>query len=261
MAEAWRGIVEGVAARLAPAGLELVQPLRVAWYQAAVEPALALPDLGRPSALGVLVANGEAMWPRFVAALRAEPARVDDAHPLERWVEERVREALAPLGPRWEVRFAHEPPPRRVAIQRLAHLAGLARLSSAHLSVHPIRGPWIALRAVAVIDVDGPDDPPPPAPDVCAGCERRCVPLLEAAVAASAGEMARDPDAALARTWRAWVAVRDACPHGREHRYSEPHLEYGYRKDRALLRRLATEPAADRTTADGTVADAPGEDQ
>ncbi|MGH8586497.1 MAG: hypothetical protein ACREWE_10055 [Gammaproteobacteria bacterium] len=43
-------------------------------------------------------------------------------------------------------------PPRRVAMQRLAHLSGLAYLSPSHLNVHATYGPWIALRAAVVID-------------------------------------------------------------------------------------------------------------
>lgn len=33
-----------------------------------------------------------------------------------------------------------------------------------------------------------------------------------------------------------WIAVRDACPIGREHRYPEDQLRYHYTKDRSLLR-------------------------
>jgi hypothetical protein len=34
----------------------------------------------------------------------------------------------------------------------------------------------------------------------------------------------------------AWIAVRDACPVGREGRYSDAQLEYHYTKARGLLR-------------------------
>jgi hypothetical protein len=37
--------------------------------------------------------------------------------------------------------------------------------------------------------------------------------------------------------WRAWLAVRDACPIGRDYRYDDDQLRYHYTKDRAALGR------------------------
>jgi cyanocobalamin reductase (cyanide-eliminating) / alkylcobalamin dealkylase len=38
-----------------------------------------------------------------------------------------------------------------------------------------------------------------------------------------------------ADTWRAWLAVRDACPVGREHRYGDDQIAYHYAKRRDAL--------------------------
>ena len=66
---------------------------------------------------------------------------------------QRVADALAYLPFGTEAYYAHEPPPRRVAMQRLADLSALAPLSeTTHLNVHPEYGPWIALRALVVFD-------------------------------------------------------------------------------------------------------------
>ncbi|HTU60663.1 MAG TPA: hypothetical protein VMF89_19560, partial [Polyangiales bacterium] len=32
-----------------------------------------------------------------------------------------------------------------------------------------------------------------------------------------------------------WIGIRDACPHGRDYRYSEAQLRYHYAKDRTAL--------------------------
>ena len=37
-----------------------------------------------------------------------------------------------------------------------------------------------------------------------------------------------DPAGSARRGWHAWLAVRDACPVGREHRFQEDHIRYGY---------------------------------
>ncbi len=194
-----------------------------------------LPDLGRSSALGVLMGNTRALWPHFLEWLRASPHRLDEDHPLERYVGEVVLKALKPLAHRWEVRFAQEPPPRRVALQRLAHFSGLAYLSPSHLNVHFMFGPWIALRAAVVIDIDGPPRPPTEPPNPCPDCARDCLPRFRQAVAAAGS--APEAHAAVEQHWRLWLSVRDACPVGREHRYSDAQIGYHYTKDRDRLRR------------------------
>ncbi|HZR71088.1 MAG TPA: hypothetical protein VFB01_18765 [Burkholderiales bacterium] len=229
----WRAIADGIAQRAAAAGLDLAHPLNAAWYDDVVEPTWALPDVGRRDALAVLLASSRALWPRFVAALRREPARIESPDPLDDYVGDAVLAAVRPLGERWEVRLAHEPPPRRIAIQRLAHLAGFAFLGSGFLNVHPTFGPWIALRAVVVVDVPGPATRPSLA-DPCGGCTASCVAARERALAASGGT----GEAELRESWRVWLAAREACPVGAAHRYDDAQIRYTYTKDRGVLRAL-----------------------
>lgn len=197
-------------AALATAGLDLCAPFA--------------DDDGRQ---GYVVGNTRAFWPRFVAAL---PSLLDEPHPIEAYVERVVRAAL-PTGAR--VRFAHEGPPW-IPIQRLAERAGLAWLSPGRLAVHPVYGPWISLRAVVTLDEAAVAAAAAPAPP-CPGCETGCRPAF-----ARASPFA-SPRAAETH-WREWLAVRDACPTGREHRFQEDHLAYGYSKDRRLLVELVSRP-------------------
>jgi methylmalonic aciduria homocystinuria type C protein len=231
----WSQITARIADGCGAAGLDLIQPFQVAWYNAAVDPAYRLADLGRPQALGVLIGNTRALWPHFQAALRVDPALCGAADPIESYVSARVLAALRPLVVRWEVRWAHDPPPRRVAMQRLAHVSGLAYLAPSFLNVHPVYGPWIALRAAVVVDTAGPSGPPPALASPCRECAHACGLAFERAIAARRN---RDATAAgLGDTWRRWLAVRDACPIGREHRYSEAQIAYHYCGDRTVLQR------------------------
>lgn len=213
-------------------GLDLLQPLQVGWYNQAVEPAYRLPDFGRPEALAWVIGNTRALWPRLRQAVARDPSLAADESPVDRYCEHAVRAALAGVAQAWEARFAPEPPPRRVAMQRLAHVAGLAYLSPSYLSVHPVYGPWIALRAAVVVDMAGPPGPAP-APAPPCDCQAHCAPHLRAALN-MAGADAVDAGA-VERRWRAWVAVRDACPLGRAHRYSDEQIRYHYTKDRRCL--------------------------
>jgi len=154
-------------------------------------------------------------------------------HPLDRYaatvITAAVAQAVGADGPATALRFAPEPPPRRVAMQRLAEVAGLAALAPSHLAIHPIYGPWFGLRAAIVVDVDGPP-PRPPVTRAC-DCAHGCAPALDQALAAGPP---RD-GAELRERWRLWLAVRDACPVGRAHRYGEEQLTYHYTGDRSLL--------------------------
>ena len=284
-------------------GIDIVEGTRVDRYNAAVEPLYRLPDFGRDDALVVLFGNSRALWQPFVAWLRAEPARLNLADPVDSYAERVVRGALEKVIPTtpWTVRYAPEPPPRRVAMQHLGSAVGVACLSPSHLSVHPELGPWLAWRAAAVVDVAGPASAEP-AKDLCGPCPKPCMPALDRAVQiqdtdserASAGggggavrwcdagpagmaesfqavpsrasvrcirhhpagdrfgsvSQGRRPEtsAEIAMVWRPWLAVRDACPLGREHRYSEQQVAYHYTKDAKWLREAVSLSSPQRSS-------------
>ncbi len=175
---------------LAAAGFDIVQPFDGA-----------LVDAERRA--GWLVGNTRALWPVFQTR---KPAGCD---PLDRYVES-VIEPLVPSGGR--AFYAHRQYEGAfVPFQQLAVAAGLGGLSETHLVIHPVYGPWFALRAAIVTT----GEPPPPAqiPTPC-----RCGAPCRDALARAEGS----------RDWRAWLAVRDACPIGRAFRYSEDQLAYHY---------------------------------
>jgi hypothetical protein len=81
--------------------------------------------------------------------------------------------AQQPSSCEFVIRFSHHTEPGKfVNMMRAAQLSGLAYYSSTtHLCMHPVYGPWFALRAVAVFNMDGPDPAgftqlPCPYPDV-----------------------------------------------------------------------------------------------
>lgn len=219
-------ILAQVEETLAARGFDLCARFSVAAYNRAVDAAYALPQLGRSDALGLLIGNTRALWPHFVSWLREDPRRVERAHPLESYAEEAIGACVKSSGVGGEVRFSHEPPGRRFAAQHLAQLAGLAHLSESMLSVHARYGPWIALRAAWVVPVGAPPEQVAPPPQPCR-CAQRCLPAFSRALRGGTN---------VASQWTDWVAVREACPVGRDHRYCAQQLRYHYTKDREVLR-------------------------
>jgi hypothetical protein len=208
-----RSRVPSQIARLAAAGFDLAHAFDAA--AAAREPGLELlaraPEReGAGDQLGILVGNTRALWPRFTAALE-DPALAADPHPLQRYTEETIDAAF----PGARILYGH----RRyggafLPLQRLAVATGLGALAPSHLVIHPIYGPWFALRAVIVTT----GAPPPARPPIAQPC--RCTAACAEALAIA--RTAAGPDA-----WRAWLAVRDACTL-RDHRYGEEQIRYHY---------------------------------
>jgi hypothetical protein len=188
---------------LARAGFDIAH----AFDPAAVagEPGLAV--LGGAEQLGLLIGNTRALWQSFTEAMRdPELAAVRD--PLDRYTERSLEAAF----PGARIYYGH----RRYAgafvpLQHLAVAAGLGALAPNHLVIHPLYGPWFALRAAIVIDGS-----PPPAPRPIARscqCDATCTTVLERA------QQSTD--------WHDWLAVRDAC-RLRTWRYSDDQIRFHY---------------------------------
>ncbi|HEX2875513.1 MAG TPA: hypothetical protein VHP33_29880 [Polyangiaceae bacterium] len=227
----WQPLSAQIAAAAAQAGFDLVLPFGLAHYNAAAPEAERLVDFGRPNALGILFGNTRQLWPAFTRAFEAEPEVSTADQPLDTYVVQRLRGLLdAATQRRHELTFSHLTQPRAFPIQRLAERIGLASLSPSHLLIHPLHGPWLALRAVAVVDMDGPSDPPAPPARPCQSCSAPCVTALEHAVAMSGTPLT---SAAVVAHADAWIAVRDACPVGPSSRYGPNQLAYHYGTARA----------------------------
>lgn len=213
-------------ATLAAGGLDIVYPFAV--REVARE--LALPLLDRDGGdVGLLVGNTRAVWPAFAAALAHDPVLAVAANPLEHYVQHVLAGAMAsqPTHDGQQTAspatlfLAHEQYGGRwLPFQQIAVAAGLAAMAPTRLLIHSVYGPWFALRALIVC----PGVPPRRArvEQPCRCEDHQCVAMFEHA--------RERPD-----DWRAWLATRDACPVGREHRYGEQQIAYHYTKDRQYL--------------------------
>jgi hypothetical protein len=191
-------------AGLARAGFDLAHPFDAA--AAARAPGLAA--LAGPERLGILIGNTRALWPRFTEAL-GDPALAlaGERDPLDVYTER----AIAAAFPGARIYYGHRPYGGAfVPLQHLAVATGLGALAPSRLVIHPIYGPWFALRAAVVIDGEPPARQPIAKP--CA-CDAMCTTVLARAQ--------RSTD------WRDWVALRDSCSL-RTWRYSDDQVRYHY---------------------------------
>ncbi len=213
----------GIAERLAARGLDLCAPLGLDQYNAAVAPALRWDPFGREDAQALVVGNTRELW----RVLRASPGALLGPNPVDRATEAGVREAMG--GLRHAVRFAFEPSPNLLAAVSAAEVAGLVWRAPCQLGIHPVHGPWLALRALIVLDEPAAARGNPLQP-VCTACDAACLPALREAM-----EGAALTHADVRNHWRRWLAVRDACPVGRASRYDDAALAYHYTHDPKTL--------------------------
>jgi methylmalonic aciduria homocystinuria type C protein len=173
-------LVSALSLPLAAAGFDLTGTLDACAFNRPAQ-GFRLETFQRQSALAVVVGNTRVLWPTFMdryqrlAALRRSP------NPLDAYTEQCINEALQPIVCRHRVYFGHHTGPEVVPLQRLAEAAGVGELSPSHLNVHPIHGPWIALRALVVFDHPAPLNNVKPSSH-CRPCQRPCLSALTRAL-------------------------------------------------------------------------------
>ncbi|KAL3699933.1 hypothetical protein R1sor_017955 [Riccia sorocarpa] len=250
----WQRMLSELRQRLLAFGLDVTAPLSVEWYNAAVSPALHLPWLGRDRApLAILVGNSRAIWEPFKSAIRMQPALLAEKHPLDAYVSQSVTRALSSfhlvdalsstgstpgrneLGVKAAVYWDYDTRPGRlVAMQRLACISGVAYLNEeAHLCVHKQFGPWFALRAVVLFEVDPPTERPEILQDPSSSEHRERL-RMEVKAALDQSNISNSKE----EPWKKWLAVREAIHPNHPMRYSHDQIEYHYTHNKDILMRL-----------------------
>jgi cyanocobalamin reductase (cyanide-eliminating) / alkylcobalamin dealkylase len=199
------------------------------------------PKLGMRQPLALLLANDATLWPLFEAFLAESQAE----HPLDSYVTE-ATQACVTIAQAHGIAtqlfhgfqsdyLGHQGQQTAIPIQRLAQGSGFAALGPAQLCAHPEVGPWFGLRAVIVFGVETTQLAELPAAKApCQGCAAPCQAKFETARQITAAARAAhaitpsQPPSSLRAAFEPWLAIRDACPIGRAHRYSDDQISYHY---------------------------------
>jgi hypothetical protein len=166
-------------------------------------------------ARGVVVAGsaGPALWRGFLERMNKRPELWESSHPYDEFVAGllgRADEALGAAAVRFRRFEAAFRSPVRVDFVALARLVGLGTPGPFGLLIHPVHGPWWALRGAWIVDaaVDAPIEPRSP----CNGCAAPCVGGWP-----NAGGIGR-----------ATPEVRGRCIVGQGSRYDDDQIAYHY---------------------------------
>lgn len=208
---------------LIDAGIDIVHPFNMDWYNCEVAKKEQLTPIAKKSELALLIANTKAVWPFFKNHLKQNPDLPNCKNPFESFVEEKIKASLELVSVKSKILFSHHSDPDFFPIQRLAHITGFAWLADTHLCVHPEFGPWISLRAVIQLDLACDLEKPPPIENPCKDHEKTCLPAFKKALENKS-------------EWENWLALRQACPVGRQHEFSDEQSEYHYTKNPEILK-------------------------
>lgn len=233
---------------LAPHGFNLLGATSVAAYEALAPPQYHVAALLPQARTIVVIGNGGGeFWRGFRSHCEAHPHYLQEReHPLDDYTKEKIETVVTPQLQRvgamyrylYPFRFCTEP----VSFMHLARAAGLTGPSLLGVTIHPVYGPWIALRAALLIDQEVQAPPQAEGFDPCPTCvERPCLTACPAqAISLTKGW---DIPACVQHRLRIetdcvdYCRARFDCVYGREHRYPLDELQYHQRRSFVEMRK------------------------
>lgn len=257
-------MLSNLSATLAASGFDICHEFDAAWYNKHIEDEnlqqqlKPVPMFGRSSALSFLIGNTRHFWPVFLAWLKAEFEKDNNEKLIENPIDSYVHSSLATIIRShfhdhdettnykifWSDSSCDQQQQQLVSMQHVALVSGLCyHDDQIHLSIHPEFGPWIAFRAIVVLDrpfvSSQQQQRPPLVPCLLSPTEQQNArKAMEAALAVSY----RVNRSKQLKDWskdeevnRAWIALRDCITTGRNYRYSDVQLAYHYTKDAKIL--------------------------
>lgn len=225
---------------LQPRGFNLIGTAEATDYDRLVPPQYRVSSLFPAGKTLIVIGNGGGdLWRAFQIYCTAHPDYMQEHdHPLDDYTVEIIEGFLSPLLSQagvghhylYPFRFTTEP----VSFMHLAQAAGMAEPSILGVVLHPVFGPWIALRAAVFVDIDLYEPPPAPDFDPCPSCTER--PCITACPGRAVNiESGWDIPACVHHRLRVegdcidLCYARYECIYGREHRYPLDELRYHQR--------------------------------
>jgi epoxyqueuosine reductase len=242
---------------LAPLGLNLIGTTSVTDYEALVPRQYHVTPLLPAAKTIVVIGNGGGeFWQGFrVYCDHHSGYRQERTHPLDDYTVEVIESTLTPIlqatGTSYRYvypfRFWTEP----VSFMHLARAAGLAGPSILGVTIHPAYGPWMALRAAVLLDLELSLPSPASGFDPCPTCvERPCVSACPAS--AISKEKGWDIPACVQHRVQhqedcvEYCHARYQCVYGREHRYPLDELQYHQRQSFVEMRKYFAQSSSSR---------------
>jgi epoxyqueuosine reductase QueG len=222
---------------LEPYGLNLIGTTTVMAYEALVPPQYHVTSLLPEAKTLIVIGNGGGQfWEEFRSYCHQHSEYLKGReHPLDDYTAQVIEKTLAPIFAKsgavhrycYPFRFWCEP----VSFMHLARAAGLAGPSILGVTIHPVYGPWIALRAAVLINQELQSESVVAEFNPCPTCvERACMAACPASAIST--EKGWDIPGCVKHRLRVttdcvdYCHARFDCVYGREHRYPLDERQY-----------------------------------
>lgn len=240
--------LHNITSALVPYGLNLIGTTTIADYEALVPSQYHVTSLlPKAKALVVIGNGGGQFWQGFREHCAVHPDYLHaHEHPLDDYTVEVIEQALTPILSQADAKYRYLYPFRfwsePVSFMHLARAASLAGPSILGVTIHPVYGPWMALRAAVLINRELYAEPVVAGFDPCPTCtERACI----SACPANAISVEKNWNIPSCVHHRLRVTsdcvdyclARFDCVYGREHRYPLDELQYHQRQSFAEMRK------------------------
>lgn len=248
-------LLDNILEALAPLGLNLIGTTSITSYEALVSRQYHVAPLLPQAKTVVVIGNGGSeFWREFRTYCDNYPDYIRGReHPLDDYTVELIETKLTPMLQTARVSYRYLYPFRfwtePVSFMHLARAASLAGPSILGVTIHPVYGPWMALRAAVLLNLELSLPPQASGFDPCPTCvERPCI----SSCPASAINTAKGWDIPSCVQHRLqhqkdcaeYCHARYNCVYGREHRYPLDELQYHQRQSFAEMRKYFDRPKA-----------------
>jgi hypothetical protein len=199
---------------LEPFGFDLIKPFNVSHYNELVfSKKNKLTNL-RENSLGIIIGNTKNFWIPFMKEY--ELNFKDCSNPVDKYTENVIKKLVKQEFSqiKYFVKFSHDVENNEiVSMQKACHVSGLAfNEENIGLCIHPIYGPWFALRAVIVFDLDAPSE----------------VETIKEFPGSEMDLKNMKIEMKKAMVTGNWLNVRNVCQLGNEYKYSQEQIDYHY---------------------------------
>jgi hypothetical protein len=110
-------------------GFDICHPFNVKWYNKEVKQHN-LPTFNREICCALLIGNTKHFWNIFIDYLKKNKEFINEANPLERYVEQSINEIMKGSNVDYSIHYSHHIGNKLIAFQKLTHFSGFAFLSN-----------------------------------------------------------------------------------------------------------------------------------
>ncbi|KAK8803437.1 hypothetical protein WA158_001131 [Blastocystis sp. Blastoise] len=229
---------------LAKRGFTICEPFIIQDYNKLMQQQYYLPTYETNQCFGIAIGNNKDLWKEFIKYIDLHSTLIKESDPLDVYTKEMIEQSMNEVSKtvsncQYTIRYSYDTNIEKVvSMTKIAYISGISAISpKSYLCIHPLYGPWIAMRAVIIINQESTFPPPtilnssfedPRIEDECGKeVENICKTVLNES---NTKYMPR-------QVWLKWLNMRLKYQYGQEWMYSPYQAIYHYSKRKIYIKK------------------------